>query len=655
MTHYFACSICSPGEDYCQENFNRITQSNGFVLHRDTPQKGTYSEINVGDILILKYNYQFIAYGKVNNLRITDAVAWNHWAYVDEWVYFNSNNRERGVTTYGIGDATEGGGQYGTVKTLDSNFGFNTIGRINRNTNLYQELLIEIQNNIQMEKIESARKILEFKHQIILQGPPGTGKTKLAKEIAQEMTKAFEIDHRSKINDFLTNFRLNQDIENHRMKINNLLREFQQEFKKDNIENISLENYALGLNRQSFCWWLEYGLVDIARYNGQAAKFKLYWNKSEESFKKAGFIKDMEDDVAIAAIGEILGNIVREENLNEAANKLSKSLVLKILISYFPEKYFPIVNEECIDNACILLDVPLESNNIFEKNIAIQQKFQELAEGKDIKNYEFMYFLFGNFQMRGKLIIENRQVQAKGEYQIIQFHPAYSYEDFVRGITVKSEGNNIYYQVEDKTLVEFAQKALDNPSANFVLIIDEINRANLPSVLGELIYALEYRFDPNNEGETSVSSMYQKEDQETNLIKLPKNLFIIGTMNTSDRSVGHLDYAIRRRFAFVDVLPEVLIIGNFQKESFEKVSGLFISNFAEYESNPKAKLKKSDCLNDEFRPEDVWLGHSYFISKNEEFNIRREYEIVPILKEYVKDGILRDTPETWKIIEEIAL
>src|SRR5690606_14650101 len=84
---------------------------------------------------------------------------------------------------------------------------------------------------------------------------------------------------------------------------------------------------------------------------------------------------------------------------------------------------------------------------------------------------------------------------------------------------------------------------------NYVLIIDEINRANLSSVLGELIYALEYR------GE-EVQSMYAVDG--SNKLILPPNLYIIGTMNTADRSVGHIDYAIKRRFAFVDVLPQIL-------------------------------------------------------------------------------------------------
>ena len=151
----------------------------------------------------------------------------------------------------------------------------------------------------------------------------------------------------------------------------------------------------------------------------------------------------------------------------------------------------------------------------------------------------------------------------------------------------------------------------------YILVIDEINRANLSAVLGELIYALEYR------GE-AVQSMYAI-DGENNLI-LPPNLYIIGTMNTADRSVGHIDYAIRRRFAFVNILPKDLTneLGDqFEGALFAKVTNLFNTN-----------------LSPEFKKEEVQLGHSYFITKNTPINIRWEYEIKPILLEYVKDGIL---------------
>jgi len=184
---------------------------------------------------------------------------------------------------------------------------------------------------------------------------------------------------------------------------------------------------------------------------------------------------------------------------------------------------------------------------------------------------------------------------------------------------------------------------------NYVLVIDEINRANLPVVLGELIYALEYR------GE-KVRSMYAIDEDDNGLI-LPPNLYIIGTMNTADRSVGQIDYAIRRRFAFIDMRPKSLNdeVDGFDEELFKAVSELFIKNYDEYLNNNK--INSSDYISDEFHPEDFWIGQSYFVMKDKEGNnitsMRLQYEIIPILKEYIKDGIFKDIEAVKTKIEEL--
>ena len=194
-----------------------------------------------------------------------------------------------------------------------------------------------------------------------------------------------------------------------------------------------------------------------------------------------------------------------------------------------------------------------------------------------------------------------------------------------------------------------------------VLIIDEINRANLSSVLGELIYGLEYR------GE-KVESMYAikrdtvKEKDNTKdgnnakddySIVIPQNLYIIGTMNTADRSVGHIDYAIRRRFAFESILPNISVIKNPKaKELFSLVAALFVSD-------KEGQKKNSAYLAPDFDYKDVQLGHSYFILKDgsekeqsTELKMRLKYEILPILNEYVKDGLLLESANEQ--IEKIA-
>jgi hypothetical protein len=181
---------------------------------------------------------------------------------------------------------------------------------------------------------------------------------------------------------------------------------------------------------------------------------------------------------------------------------------------------------------------------------------------------------------------------------------------------------------------------------NYVLIIDEINRGNLPSVLGELIYAMEYR------GEY-VESMY--EVNKNKQLLLPPNLLIIGTMNTADRSVGHIDYAIRRRFAFVEIPPSENVINVVVPETLKQKSIDLFHNVA--------NLFGEGNIAPDFRAGDVQLGHSYFLAKNEdELKLKLQYEIKPLLGEYLTDGILLSdvtvngiTQKTEKYIQDLAL
>lgn len=243
----------------------------------------------------------------------------------------------------------------------------------------------------------------------------------------------------------------------------------------------------------------------------------------------------------------------------------------------------------------------------------------------------------------------NKKEQAEyiskcNQIDIIQFHPAFTYEDFIRGIITEPLGDKVIYTSKDKLFLEMVEKASKNSDPH-ILIIDEINRANLSSVLGELIYALEYR----NE---SFKSMYANK-QGIYEITIPENLYIIGTMNTADRSVGHLDYALRRRFAFYDILPKNFEQEeDFQSELFQLVSHLFVKEI----KSSTAELEASEHLSLEFqdRPQDIWLGHSYFFKKeNMDFSLQLKYEIVPILQEYVKDGILNNTEAVAQIIKDL--
>lgn len=226
--------------------------------------------------------------------------------------------------------------------------------------------------------------------------------------------------------------------------------------------------------------------------------------------------------------------------------------------------------------------------------------------------------------------------KGKGEpeiaWDIVQFHPSYGYEDFIRGIKVSTKpgSDTILYETVNKVLGNIAELAKKHKKTKFFLIIDEINRANLATVFGELIYGLEYRTEP-------VATPYSVNNN--NRISLPENLYIIGTMNTADKSIGGIDYAIRRRFLFFEQLPDVKVIKEYKADHGSEQQTLNDQACKLFE-NVK-KLFGEEYLSPEYRKEDVQIGHTYFLVDSKDKLMKRfEYQIIPILKEYYKDGII---------------
>ena len=195
-----------------------------------------------------------------------------------------------------------------------------------------------------------------------------------------------------------------------------------------------------------------------------------------------------------------------------------------------------------------------------------------------------------------------------------------------------------------------SSKMEENDKA-YVMVIDELNRGNVSKVFGELITLLEADKRKGRINAESVVLPYSKKG-----FHIPNNVYLVATMNTADRSLGSLDYAIRRRFAFIAEKPFGLDVDGFDEDLFEKVSSLFVKNFDEYKESgwdQTMKLEPADTLSDEYKPEDVWIGHSYFLMQDEEDNTsnRLLYEIIPLLEEYVRDGVL--TAEAQDVIDEL--
>ncbi|KAF0247766.1 MAG: putative ATPase [bacterium] len=211
-------------------------------------------------------------------------------------------------------------------------------------------------------------------------------------------------------------------------------------------------------------------------------------------------------------------------------------------------------------------------------------------------------------------------INGKGEYKIIQFHPSYSYEDFIEGIrpeTVPMENgqSTISYHVLDGIFKQFCQQARNSgKDSKFVLIIDEINRGNLTRIFGELLYLLEYR---NN----TVELPYSKKT-----FNIAPNLYIIGTMNTADRSIALVDHALRRRFHFIPLNPDANVLRKFLVEHVPEQA--WIADLL---------LKLNQQLTNHGISREYHIGHSHFMSRNIDFielKLIWEFTILPTIEEY---------------------
>lgn len=251
-------------------------------------------------------------------------------------------------------------------------------------------------------------------------------------------------------------------------------------------------------------------------------------------------------------------------------------------------------------------------------------KTENIEEAEEVKNLlnERKYIVLQGPPGTGKTRTAKEVAEKiKAKTFFTQFHAETSFSDFIFGIRPDLNNKELSYKESLGSFTEALKHAKEHEGEKVILIIDEINRANLSNVLGPIFYLFEHKMDKSNV-EIEVSPDFK-------INKLPENFFVIATMNTADRSLAVVDFALRRRFAWYSLKPKAINSKQFFKDDFSRIQEIFDW----YASSNELSLQP---------------GQGYFIADSEEeMKSRIRYEIFPLVKEYLQEGLIRNAKEEF--------
>jgi 5-methylcytosine-specific restriction protein B len=227
---------------------------------------------------------------------------------------------------------------------------------------------------------------------------------------------------------------------------------------------------------------------------------------------------------------------------------------------------------------------------------------------------------FEDLHSEEKAIIRGNSHSPSGNVRLCCFHPSYGYEDFLEGLRPTTQNGVMHFAPRDGIFKQLCQDAQVAPQENFYLIIDEINRGDLPRIFGELLTILE-------RDKRDKSILLPLTNQS---FQIPANVYLIGTMNTADRSIALLDAALRRRFGFVELMPDSTCLGNTLVGGREGIPlGLWLDEL----NRRITTFVGQDARN-------LQIGHAYFLEKGQPVSDFSTFarilqdDIVPLLEEY---------------------
>ena len=405
-------------------------------------------------------------------------------------------------------------------------------------------------------------KLLEFKPNLILYGPPGTGKTFKAKEIAEDITT-------------------NQNNE-------------QRHTWKTITSLVLLENNGLPLNYHEISKRaLEKNIINTKGSTPHETLAKIIREDIGDNGEISFFIKPEDGIYGL--------------NLPFTFKKAAEFV---LFANNKPMKINDIAKQ-------------IIKHNLVESNGETPERTLSTEILRDKDNGDESVFIQldnGLITLRGISNLPQSSDENNNFIRKVTFHPSYSYEDFVEGFRPNVDGGSDPYVLNAGIFKEICNEAKNDLENKYVLLIDEINRGNIPKIFGELITLIEK--DKRNP-ENSLKLTYSKDD-----FFVPENLIIIGTMNTADKSLVQMDEALRRRFVFEELMPEPELLETLNSPG-KKYKDILV--------NINKKIIEGDNIK-QFR--DRQIGHSYFMEEpfgDKELRLVIKYQILPLLQDYFYD------------------